>query len=37
MLNERPRFAEEFDVSVWDVSVWKDVRAAFAHHLKLSK
>ena len=31
MLNERPRFAEEFDQSLWE-----DVRAAFSPHLKLS-
>jgi hypothetical protein len=31
MLNERPRFAETFDESFW-----KDVRDAFAAHLKLS-
>ena len=31
MLNERPRFADEFDESLW-----KNVRAAFAAYLKLS-
>ena len=31
MLNERPRFAEEFDETLWE-----DVRAAFARHVKLS-
>lgn len=31
MLNERPRFAEEFDIFLW-----KKVRAAFAPHLNLS-